>query len=119
MNRLTTNVVIATDDWEDPKDSTSSVSSSSTSKDFSDPKDFPDLSSLQTVDAYSFLLSSKHFCIGIRLSRKKTCITRAPFFATKSIMQVGGSRMLNLRALTFGTSQSPNDRSVLKKKKAR
>ena len=105
-------MVRETDDCEDPKDSTFSVSSSSTSK------DFPDLSSfLQTVGlAYSFLLSSAHFVIGIRLSRKKTCITRAPSFATKSIMQVGGSRMLSLRALTLGTSQSPNDKSVLIKK---
>ena len=98
MNRLSTNMVRATDDWEDPKDSTFSVSS---------------FGALQTVGfAYSFLLSSAHFGIGIRLSRKKTCITRAPSFATKSIMQVGGSRMLSLRALTLGTSQSPNDRSV-------
>ena len=105
MNRLSTNVVITTDDWEDPKD-------------FPDSKDFPDLSSLgalQTLGTYSFLLSSIHFGIGIWLSRKKTCITRAPSFATKSIIQVGGSRTLNLRALTFGTSQSP--KSVLIKKK--
>ena len=105
MNRLSTKVVIKTDRrFSDPTD-------------FSDPKDFPDLSSLgalQTVGAYSFLLSSIHFGIEIRLSRKKTCITRAPSFATKSIMQVGGSRMLNLRALTFGISQSP--KSVLIKK---